>query len=62
MSRAYKCDRCGEFFVEPMKRECGAYYVFYQNPRSEPTQDFCPECLRKLQNFMENKKEKNYED
>lgn len=57
MSRAYKCDRCGEFFAAPMNRIYSAYYVFYQNPNSETIQDLCPECLRKLQNFMENKKE-----
>lgn len=53
MARAYKCDRCGEFY-EPKKKEKGDFGIYEiistgEWGLSSPNEkDICPACRKKL--------------
>lgn len=51
MAKAYKCDRCGEFY-EPQKQEkgdIGIYEIISTMGLIEPNEkDICPACQKEL--------------
>lgn len=60
---AKKCDRCGEYYIKDVnnvKESRGSKIHFYpdSNPfYGEKSYDLCPECTKKLEAFLSNKKE-----
>ena len=60
--KAFKCDRCGNYFG---KREHEKYHIYTDsNSALRSTLDLCPECNNKLTLFMAstNQEEKNKEE
>lgn len=48
MARAYKCDRCGEFY-EPQEQEKGDFGIYEIGEFFAPNEkDICPACRKEL--------------
>ena len=65
MARAFKCDRCGKFFMkEDFENHYGddrnAYYLVNSifGPVSENSYDLCVDCYKELKDWMEGNKNK----
>ena len=56
--KAYKCDRCGEFYdKEATSIQSGNYYVL-KNPHNASSKlDLCPKCQREINECMDIYKE-----
>lgn len=55
MAKAYKCDRCGEFY-EPQKQEKG-YFDIYEvittgGHLEHDKKDICPACQKELAEWL----------
>lgn len=59
MSKAYRCDICGEFYTYAQReREPGRDYSVENHYRSySTTLDICPKCYKELVNWIEGGKE-----
>lgn len=57
MSRAYKCDRCGDCFgvKEHLEVPYEVKYIPTTGVETEKTLDLCPRCAHELDEWLANK-------